>query len=84
MNFSLDILYVGQDKPKTVTGMAADIVAFETKFDLSMSRLQKDAKLTHLMFLAWHVESRTKATGKTFEEWLNDVEGVQAADSPKD
>jgi hypothetical protein len=83
MNFTLEILYVGQEKPKTVTGIAADIVAFEQKFDMSMARLQKDVKLTHLMFLAWHVEHRTKATGKAFEEWLLDVEGVQAAD-PKD
>jgi len=83
MNFTLEIHYIGKDDPKVVNGIAADIVAFETKFDLSMSRLQKDAKLTHLMFLAWHVEHRTKATGKAFEEWLNDVEAVQAAD-PKD
>jgi len=80
MNFTLNIHYIGKDDPKTVTGMAADIVAFETKFDMSMSRLQKDVKLTHLMFLAWHVENRTKATTKTFEDWLNDVEMVTAAD----
>ena len=80
MNFTLGIHYIGQDEPKTVTGIAADIVAFETKFDMSMSRLQKDVKLTHLMFLAWHVEHRTKATGKAFEEWVNDVEMVTAAD----
>ncbi len=83
MNFTLAIHYVGQSEPKVVNGMAADIVAFETKFDMSMSRLQKDAKLTHLMFLAWSVEHRTKATGKPFEEWLNDVEAVEAADPKK-
>lgn len=83
MNFTLEIHYIDRDDPKVVNGIAADIVAFETKFDLSMSRLQKDAKLTHLMFLAWHVEHRTKATTKSFEEWLNDVESVQAA-NPKE
>jgi hypothetical protein len=83
MNFTLEIHYIDRDDPKVVNGIAADIVAFETKFDLSMSRLQKDAKLTHLMFLAWHVEHRTKATAKSFEEWLNDVESVQAA-NPKE
>jgi len=82
MNFSLNIHYSGQDTPKLVTGIAADIVAFETKFDMSMSRLQKDAKLTHLFFLAWAVENRTKATAKPFEEWLLDVESVEAA-NPK-
>ena len=80
MNFTLNIHYIGKDEPKTVTGIAADIVAFETKFDMSMSKLQNDVKLTHLMFLAWHTEHRTKATGKAFEEWVNDVEMVTAAD----
>ena len=83
MNFTLEIHFIDRDTPKVVNGIAADIVAFETKFDLSMSRLQKDAKLTHLMFLAWHVEHRTKATAKSFEEWLNDVESVEAA-NPKE
>jgi len=80
MNFTLNIHYIGKDEPTTATGIAADIVAFETKFDISMSKLQKDVKLTHLMFLAWHTEHRTKATGKAFEEWVNDVEMVTAAD----
>jgi hypothetical protein len=82
MNFTLDIHYIGNDTPKTVNGIAADIVAFESKFDMSMSRLQKDVKLTHLMFLAYAVEKRTGATSDEFEKWLETVEIVTAA-SPK-
>jgi hypothetical protein len=82
MNFTLDIHYIGKDTPKTVNGIAADIVAFETKFDMSMSKLQKDVKLTHLMFLAYAVEKRTGATSDEFEKWLESVEIVTAA-SPK-
>lgn len=82
MNFTLDIHYIGNDTPKTVNGIAADIVAFESKFDMSMSRLQKDVKLTHLMFLAYAVEKRTGATTDEFEKWLESVEIVTAA-SPK-
>jgi hypothetical protein len=82
MNFTLDIHYIDNDTPKTVNGLAADIVAFETKFDISMSRLQKDVKLTHLMFLAYAVEKRTGATKDEFEKWLESVEIVTAA-SPK-
>lgn len=82
MNFTLDIHYIGKDTPKTVNGIAADIVAFESKFDISMSRLQKDVKLTHLMFLAYAVEKRTGATTDEFEKWLESVEIVTAA-SPK-
>lgn len=82
MNFTLDIHYINNDTPKTVNGIAADIVAFESKFDMSMSRLQKDVKLTHLMFLAYAVEKRTGATNDEFEKWLETVEIVTAA-SPK-
>jgi hypothetical protein len=82
MNFTLDIHYIGNDTPKTVNGIAADIVAFESKFDMSMSKLQKDVKLTHLMFLAYAVEKRTGATTDEFEKWLETVEIVTAA-SPK-
>ena len=82
MNFTLDIHYIGNDIPKTVNGIAADIVAFESKFDMSMSKLQKDVKLTHLMFLAYAVEKRTGATTDEFEKWLESVEIVTAA-SPK-
>ena len=82
MNFTLNIHYIGKDEPTTVTGIAADIVAFETKFDMSMSKLQKDVKLTHLMFLAYAVEKRTGATTDEFEKWLESVEIVTAA-SPK-
>jgi hypothetical protein len=82
MNFTLDIHYINNDTPKTVNGIAADIVAFESKFDMSMSRLQKDVKLTHLMFLAYAVEKRTGATSDEFEKWLETVEIVTAA-SPK-
>lgn len=82
MNFTLDIHYIGKDTPKTVNGIAADIVAFESRFDISMSRLQKDVKLTHLMFLAYAVEKRTGATTDEFEKWLESVEIVTAA-SPK-
>ena len=82
MNFTLDIHYIGKDTPKTVNGIAADIVAFESKFDISMSRLQKDVKLTHLLFLAYAVEKRTGATTDEFEKWLESV-GIVTAASPK-
>lgn len=82
MNFTLDIHYIGNDTPKTVNGIAADIVAFESKFDMSMSRLQKDVKITHLMFLAYAVEKRTGATTDEFEKWLESVEIVTAS-NPK-
>jgi hypothetical protein len=82
MNFNLDIKYL-DGTTKTVTGMAADFVAFETKFDLSMARLENEIRLTHLFFLGWHVEHRTGETKLTFEKWLESVEIVQPADTKK-
>jgi hypothetical protein len=79
MNFNLQISF-SDGTTRDVAGKAADIVAFENKFDLSMSSLQKDVKITHLFFLAWHAEKRTGATPLDFEAWLDTVEMVTAAD----
>lgn len=82
MNFNLDIKYL-DGTSSSVTGMAADFVAFETKFDLSMARLENEIRLTHLFFLGWHIEKRTGATKLEFEKWLELVEIVQPADTKK-
>ena len=79
MNFNLQVSF-SDGTTRDVAGKAADIVAFETKFDMSMSSLQKDVKITHLFFLAWHAEKRTGATALEFEAWLDTVEMVTAAD----
>jgi hypothetical protein len=65
---------------KEVTCTASDLVAFESKFNLSVTRLGEDTKLTHLMFLAWNSEKRTKATTLDFEPWIETVVTVGASD----
>jgi hypothetical protein len=82
MNFNLQIVY-SDGTTKDVVGKAADIVAFEQKFDLSMARLEKEVKLTHLFYLAWHVEHRTGSTKEEFEKWLESVDLVTAGDAKK-
>jgi len=81
MNINLQILY-SDDTTKDVSANPADIVAFEAHFDLSIAKLQENIRLTHLFFLAWHVEKRTGATTAEFEKWLESVEGVEAV-APK-
>jgi len=71
-------------EPKEVTCLASDMVKFESHFDISIANLERDLKITHLLFLAWASESRTKATAKTFDEWIDGVVSVSAADDPKD
>jgi hypothetical protein len=82
MNINLIIQYADGTE-KSVSAIAADLVAFETKFDLSIARLEKEVKLTHLLFIAWSVEKRTGATKDEFEKWIESVSGVSADDTKK-
>lgn len=63
-------------KSKEVVCNAADLVAFEDKFNVSISAIGAETKLSHLLYLAWHSEKRTKATDKPFDLWLETVESV--------
>jgi len=76
MNLNLLIKYL-DGNTKEVVAQPSDIVAFEAKFDLSVARLQENIRFTHLFFIAWHAEKRTKATGLDFEPWLETVEMVE-------
>jgi hypothetical protein len=67
-------------KETTVTVIAADLIAFETKFDMSVSRLDKDSRLTHMFFLAWHAEKRAGVTKVEFEKWTETVSAVTGTD----
>jgi hypothetical protein len=67
---------------KDVLVSAADMVAFEDKFNVSIARLD-DPRMGWLLFLAWHSEKRKKQTDKAFEEWLELVESIGATEDPK-
>lgn len=82
MQINLQITYADGNQ-KEVTAIAADLVAFESKYDLSIARLEKEVKLTHLLFIAWHVEQRTKATGLEFDPWVETVAGIGIAETKK-
>lgn len=82
MNINLQVTFEDETE-KVIKANAADIVAFEREFDLSIARLEKEVKLTHLLFMAWHAEKRTKATGKTFDAWTETVAAIEASDSKK-
>ena len=57
-----------------VTAIAADLIAFESHFDLSVARLEKEIRLTHLFFLAYSVLKRTGQTSGEFEKWPSKLE----------
>jgi hypothetical protein len=63
--------------------LASDLIAFESHFDLSVARLEKEIRLTHLFFLAWHVQKRTGQTTEDFEKWVESVSMVSEASAKK-
>jgi hypothetical protein len=67
----------------TVEAVAADLIAFETRFDLSIVKLQSEIRLTHMFFLAWHVLKRTNKTSEDFEKWAESVSAVTEASEKK-
>lgn len=82
MQINLQIKFADQTD-KTITATAADLIAFETEFNLSVAKLESEVRLTHLLFLAWHAEKRTKATDLDFNAWVETVEGVEAKETKK-
>lgn len=80
MKINLRIEFVSGEE-KEVSCSAADIVKFETKYDLSVAVLESNVKLTYLLFLAWSAEVRTKSTTKEFDVWVDDVESIKASET---
>jgi len=64
-----------------VTASAYDLVKFEEKYDISVSKLDKEMKLTHLLFLAHSSLKRQKKTDLEFEAWVETVESVGASNN---
>ena len=81
MRINLQVTY-SDETTREVVCNAADLVAFEEKFNISVGAIGTDTKLSHLLYLAWHSEKRTKSTAKSYEEWLETVDSI--GDSGKD
>lgn len=82
MKIQLEIEYSSGEKVEAVCS-APDIVKFEDKFNIAITKAAQEMKLTHLLFLAHASLSRTKQTDLTFEKWTEIVEGVGATETPK-
>lgn len=66
---------------KTIVANAADMVAFEDKFDISVGRLSGEPRMGWMLYLAWHSEKRTGATTLDFDKWLETVDQVGGSDT---
>ena len=63
--------------------VAADMVAFESHFELSIAKLGEDFRLTHFFWLAWHSQKRAGATADDFDSWIQTVRSVASAEAKK-
>jgi hypothetical protein len=80
LKINLQVTYENGTK-KLVVCNAADLVAFEDKYEVSISAIGAETKLSHLLFLAWHSEKRTGSTKDDFDKWLETVASVGDSDS---
>jgi hypothetical protein len=79
MKINLRIEFLSGES-KEVSAVAPDLVAFEEKFNLSVTKLESEMKLTHLLYLAWHALKRTKQTSEEFDAWVELVASAGASD----
>ncbi len=82
MKINLRVEYVSGES-LDVSATAPDLVAFEDKFNLSVTKLESEMKFTHLVWLAWTSLNRQKLVVKEFDSWLADVASVGPTDTPK-
>ena len=84
MRLNLQVAYSAKpDELKEIICNPSDMVKLETKFDMSIASLENNIKITHLLFLAWASETRTKATTAPFDEWVDNIESISPADQQK-
>jgi hypothetical protein len=79
---NLHITYIDETTAEC-SAIAADLIAFESRFDLSVARLSSEIRLTHMFFLAWHAVKRTGKTTDEFEKWVESVAMVSEGPAKK-
>jgi hypothetical protein len=72
---NLQVSYI-DGTTEDVTCLAADLIEFEERFDLSVARLEKEVKFTHLAFLAYAALQRTGKTSEDFKAWAQRISSV--------
>jgi hypothetical protein len=82
MKIKLEVEYNSGDKVEVICS-APDIVKFEDRFNMAITKAAQDMRLTHLLFLAHSALSRTKQTDLDFDKWTESVEEVGGVETPK-
>jgi hypothetical protein len=82
VKINLEIEYSSGEKVDVVCS-APDIVKFEDKFNIAITKAAQEMKVTHLLFLAHSSLFRNKKTDLDFDKWVETVEGVGSVETPK-
>jgi hypothetical protein len=82
MKINLQLTF-NNGETREIVANAADMVAFEEKFEKSVQAIGNEPRLSYMFFLAWHSEKRTGATTESFDKWLDTIEMVGAGSDPK-
>lgn len=79
MRISLNITYT-DGTSRDVISNAADIVAFEDKFNTSIVKIGEEPRMSWMLYLAWHAEKRTGNTKDNFDTWCDKVDAIGESD----
>ena len=83
MQISFKIKTKDAAAPVAITSELVDMVAFEQEYNLPISVLADEPRVSYLTWLAWHAMHRTGKTQLSFMEWastLEDLSGEEAAE----
>jgi hypothetical protein len=81
MKLNLRVEFLDGRVVDPVSVQMPDMLKFEEKFSISISALEREQKLTYIVFLAWAALSRQKLTEKPFDEFIETVELVTASEA---
>ena len=76
MQIPFKVEFVDGSKESVVCG-TPDFIAFEDKFNLAVTTIQKDPRLTYLAYIVWNALRRKKQTDKNFEDFVETLENIE-------
>lgn len=79
MRMQLEVEFNDGSK-KDIKVIMADMVKFESQYNLSIAKLGQEMKVTHLLWLAWAALTREKQISVPFDSWVETVAAIGAID----
>jgi hypothetical protein len=79
MQIPFTVEFVDGNKETVVCG-TPDFIAFEERFNLAVTTIQSDPRLTYLSYIVWNSMRRNKKTDKTFEQFVESLENISGDD----